>query len=197
MRASPESPRMFESDFLDFFTRTPWFVVPALWLPMVAGTFGWGLVEKKLDILVSVAVFLLFIGVWTLAEYLLHRFVFHWVPKTRWGPTFHFFAHGVHHQWPSDRYRLVMPPAAAALLAPLFYGLFRLLLGPAWVFPAFAGFMLGYVVYDCTHYALHHLRLDHPAFKRLRAHHMNHHHNHDDRRFGVSSMFWDRVFGTC
>lgn len=196
MRASPESPRMFQSDFLDFFTRTPWWFVPVLWLPVVAISFGWGLRGVGLPLGASVLVFLASILLWTLTEYLLHRFVFHWVPKASWGETFHFFAHGVHHQWPSDRYRLVMPPAVAFTLGPMFFGLFWLALGGTWTFPAFSGFILGYVVYDCTHYALHHLRWEHPLFKRLRAHHMNHHFNHPNTRFGVSSPLWDRVFGT-
>ena len=35
MRATPESPRMFESDFLDFFSRIPFWVVPVIYVPVV------------------------------------------------------------------------------------------------------------------------------------------------------------------
>lgn len=195
MRASPESPPMFQSEFLDFFTRTPWWVVPLIWLPVAGACFARGL-GAGLGAGVSLAVAALFVLVWSFSEYTLHRFVFHWQPKTSWGPRFHFFLHGVHHDWPNDHYRLVMPPAAAILLALLFFGLFRALLGPAWTWPAFSGFILGYIAYDCTHYALHHARFELTAFKRLRAHHMNHHFNRPDRRFGVSSPLWDHVFGT-
>jgi len=196
MRASPESPRMFQSDFLDFFTRTPWYVVPIVWIPVATASLWRGVAVKGIAAPVALAVVVLFFGVWTLAEYVLHRFVFHWKPATSWGPRFHFFVHGVHHDWPADRYRLVMPPMVGATLGPAFFGLFWLLLGSTWVWPAFAGFIYGYTFYDCTHYALHHFRWSSSAFKRLKAHHMNHHHNRPDLRFGVSNTFWDRVFGT-
>ena len=141
--------------------------------------------------------------VWTLTEYWLHRTMFHWVPDASWGERFHFIAHGVHHDFHRDPYRLVMPPAVSISLATVFYGMFAVLgsltapvLGTGWSLAAYGGFVLGYVVYDCMHYILHHWRPRYAWVKRLRAHHMNHHHNNPDRKFGVSMMLWDRVFGT-
>lgn len=54
-----------------------------------------------------------------------------------------------------------MPPVVSIPLAALFYGIFYGLVGslfrmPNYVDGVFAGFMLGYVIYDMTHYALHH-----------------------------------------
>lgn len=196
MRASAESPRMFKSDFLDFFTRTPWWTVPTIWLPVATACVVHGIVGHGLPVLPSLGVAVFFMFLWTLAEYVLHRTVFHWRPDTSWGATFHFFVHGVHHDSPNDRYRLVMPPAAAAILAVIFSSLFRLVLGPDWYLPAFGGFVVGYVIYDCTHYAVHHFKLSSAYLKRMRAHHMNHHFNNTGRRFGVSTALWDRVFRT-
>ena len=42
MRASELSPRMFESDFVDFFSRTPWWTVPLIWVPVSLGLLAWG-----------------------------------------------------------------------------------------------------------------------------------------------------------
>jgi hypothetical protein len=39
LRASEESPRMFESDFLDLFSRVPWHAVPAIFVPVSFGLF--------------------------------------------------------------------------------------------------------------------------------------------------------------
>ena len=46
---------------------------------------------------------------WTLAEYVLHRYVFHWTKDTAAGRRIHFLLHGVHHDFPNDGDRLVMP----------------------------------------------------------------------------------------
>lgn len=193
LRATPESPRLFESDALDVLTRIPWWVVPVVYVPIIAALFGWGVTQVGVVAATALAVAGWF--VWTLVEYTLHRTVFHWVPATSWGPRFHFLVHGIHHDWVNDRYRLVMPPAVSLLLGVLFFSVWWVLLG-AWVFPFFAGHVAGYLAYDMIHYAVHHVKGSARWFVRLRAHHMNHHHNKDGRKFGVSTMVWDRVFGT-
>lgn len=194
LRASEESPRMFQSDLIDLFSRVPWWAVPAIYVPLIAGLGAIGLARVPLLPAVGLAALGLFL--WTLVEYWLHRTLFHWVPATSWGPRMHFYLHGVHHDWVNDRYRLVMPPAASLALGVVFFGLWWLVLGPARVFPFFAGHVAGYLLYDMTHYAVHHLKTRNKVFARLRAHHMNHHHNKDGRKFGVSTTLWDHVFGT-
>lgn len=194
LRATPESPKMFENEFIDLFSRIPWWIVPLVYLPLIALSFGQGLM-LALPLGGMIGAFLAGVFVWTLTEYWLHRTLFHWTPATSWGPRMHFILHGVHHDWINDRYRLVMPPAASMGLAVVFFALWSLLLG-AWVYPFFAGKMLGYLVYDMTHYYVHHGAVSGKIYKRLRAHHMNHHHNHPDRKFGVSNTLWDHVFGT-
>lgn len=197
LRASEESPRMFQSDLIDFFSRTPWWTVPLLWVPGTLAFFAVGL-TRGVPLLTGLGLWLAGYVLWTFTEYSLHRTAFHWVPKASWGERYHFFVHGVHHQWHWDRFRLVMPPAVSLSLCVVFGGLFRLAFGPTWMWPLFSGFVFGYCVYDCMHYAEHHLKVNWKWFARLRAHHMSHHHNkkYQELRFGVSSTFWDRVFGT-
>lgn len=203
MRASDVSPRMFDNDVLDFFSRTHWLAVPIVYLPIVAALVAQG-VAVGAPLLAVATTFVAGFVAWTLTEYWLHRTAFHWEPDTWWGPKFHFLVHGVHHVHHKDPYRLVMPPAVSLTLAVVFYGVFwaaaqgLALAGvdPSWHWSGYAGFVLGYVVYDCMHYMLHHFRPRTRWMKQLRAHHMNHHHNHPELKFGVSSMVWDRVFGT-
>ncbi|MCB9680958.1 MAG: sterol desaturase family protein [Alphaproteobacteria bacterium] len=203
MRASDISPKMFDNPFLDFFSRTHWLVVPALWLP-IAAALVWGATTYGTAWWVIATSFAGGLVAWSLAEYWLHRTLFHWEPQTSWGPFFHFMIHGVHHKWHKDPYRLVMPPAVSLVLGAIFFAVFQglgllgTLAGVAmgWHLAGFAGFVVGYVTYDCTHYMLHHFKPRTTYMKRLRAHHMNHHHNDPDHKFGVSSMVWDRVFGT-
>jgi sterol desaturase/sphingolipid hydroxylase (fatty acid hydroxylase superfamily) len=196
LRASPESPRMFESDFVDFFSRVPWYVVPMVFVPIIAGLFAYGVVAAGTAVLPAVGMAIVGFIVWTLVEYWLHRTLFHWTPKTSWGPKFHFILHGVHHDWVNDKYRLVMPPAASLGLAAVFFGMWWLVLGPVWVFPFFAGHVAGYLAYDMLHYGVHHFKMQSKVMKRLKAHHMNHHHNKDGRKYGVSTTVWDHVFRT-
>jgi sterol desaturase/sphingolipid hydroxylase (fatty acid hydroxylase superfamily) len=134
--------------------------------------------------------------VWTLTEYLLHRFVFHYEPKTGWGKRLHFLMHGVHHDYPQDSKRLVMPPVISIPLAALFLGLFSLILPAGHVASTFAGFIFGYICYDEIHYATHHAPMKGKLGLWLKHHHVRHHYLDPDRGYGVSTPVWDYVFGT-
>jgi len=189
------SPPLFRNRFLDFFSRIhP--VVPALiFVPVMAGAIALGANRGQGagEIVLLVAAGLAF---WTLAEYWLHRKFFHWEPANAFGRRMHFIIHGVHHDHPNDKLRLVMPPGASIPLAALFLGLFWLLLGSPTALPFFAGFIAGYLVYDYTHYYLHHFVPRSELGKRLREQHMRHHFQDHRYGFGVSSPLWDVVFGT-
>lgn len=200
--ATPDSPKMFENEFVDFFSRTSPVAVPIVFVPVAlyALSVSWGLQVAPLWIAVQ---FVAGFVSWTLTEYWLHRTFFHWEPDTWWGPKLHFFVHGVHHQWVNDPYRLVMPPAVSIPLAALFWAIFQGIqatlggvLDPTWAAGVFAGFVVGYTTYDLMHYFLHHARPRWKWMVRLKAHHMNHHHQHKPRKYGVSSTVWDHVFGT-
>lgn len=202
--ASPESPRMFESDLLDFFSRIPAWVVPAIYVPIVTALLAYG-ASVGVGPGWLVAQFALGWFVWTLMEYWLHRTVFHWVPDAWWGERFHFYLHGVHHQWFTDKYRLVMPPAASLGVAVVVYSMLHGLgwaaadlVSPTWTYGLFAGIAMGYMVYDCTHYYIHHFKPAGPIGLALRSHHNKHHHNplYADKKFGVSTTLWDHVFRT-
>ncbi len=60
----------------------------------------------------------------------------------------------------------------------------------------FAGFVAGYLVYDTTHYAVHHYRARTRFGRYLKKHHFRHHYLNPGKDFGVSSPIWDLVFGT-
>uniref|UniRef100_A0A0R0K178 Fatty acid hydroxylase domain-containing protein n=1 Tax=Glycine max TaxID=3847 RepID=A0A0R0K178_SOYBN len=113
---SKEGPRFFQSGFLELFTRTAWWVIPTVWVP-VASWFISNSVKSGLPSLDVALLVFLGIFVWTLAEYTLHRFLFHVKTKSYWGNTLHYLLHGCHHKHPMDSYRLVFPPVAAAILA--------------------------------------------------------------------------------
>jgi dihydroceramide fatty acyl 2-hydroxylase len=188
------SPPLFKSEFLNFFSRVHPAVPAVVFVPVVVAMEwlgaerGYGLVSLALLSLAGV-------GVWTLTEYWLHRLVFHWEPDNAFGRRMHFIIHGIHHDHPNDKLRLVMPPSVSIPLAALFFAAFWLIFGAA-AFPLFGGFILGYLAYDYTHYYVHHFVPKSNLGKKLREQHMRHHFQDHRFGYGVSSPLWDVVFRT-
>ncbi|KAG9239097.1 hypothetical protein BJ875DRAFT_449395 [Amylocarpus encephaloides] len=193
-----ESAPLF-GNFLEPLSKTPWWVIPTVWGPAVAyGTFisregcGSGIVHA--------AYWLLGLCLWTLVEYVLHRFLFHldkFLPDNRVALTLHFLLHGIHHYLPMDKLRLVMPPTMFLALATPFYRLAHYIFYWNWsvAVAVFSGGIFGYICYDLTHYFLHHRNL--PSYWRgLKKWHLQHHFMDYENGFGVTSRFWDNIFGT-
>jgi sterol desaturase/sphingolipid hydroxylase (fatty acid hydroxylase superfamily) len=132
---------------------------------------------------------------WTLLEYWLHRLVFHLPVRGPVSQRVYFFIHGVHHDWPWDTSRLVLPPSVSVLLATLFYFVFKAVFGPQF-HALFAGFVAGYLLYDTLHWYTHVGAPRSRAMKFLRKQHMIHHFKESGTRFGVSCPWWDVVFRT-
>jgi 4-hydroxysphinganine ceramide fatty acyl 2-hydroxylase len=132
---------------------------------------------------------------WTLMEYLLHRFAFHYEPKSEQVKKRLYPLHAFHHDYPADKDHLFMPPLANVMITFTLFGLSYLVMGPlAWFFTT--GLILGYMVYSTMHYAIHTIKPPFPFLKVLWRNHQLHHHRFPDRAFGVSSPFWDIVLGT-
>ncbi len=190
-----ETVRMFESDWLEFFSHVHPATPIVLYTPLIAYFLYVALAQRRLSILAVAGLFVAGILTWTLLEYVIHRYLFHYEPKTRIGKLMHFVIHGVHHDYPNDATRLVMPPVLSIPLAVVFYILFALLFGR--VAPAIsAGFAFGYVCYDSIHYATHHFAMKRGVLRWLKEYHLRHHYRDDHAGFGVSSPLWDYVFRT-
>ena len=190
-----ETVRMFESDFMEFFSHVHPATPLVLYLPVVGYMLYVAVGERALSAGMVTGLVVAGLVVWSLVEYTMHRFVFHYQPKSRWGRQLHFLLHGVHHDYPQDASRLVMPPVVSIPLALVFYGLFVFLFGE--LAPAvFAGLLLGYLCYDMIHYATHHLPMKRGVWLWLKRYHMSHHYKDDHVGYGVSSPLWDYVFRT-
>jgi hypothetical protein len=212
-----ESIRVFRSDFFERFTYVhpvvPHLIfVPIILLSLYSGN-TYGGQGTRLGLMFISGVFL-----WTLAEYVVHRFIFHATdeleervqeivaglepgepayPKmTDIRQKLYFLAHGVHHDFPNDSRRLVMPPSVSIPLAAIFYVAYRLLLGAVDGPAVFAGFVAGYLVYDTIHYAVHHFSLRSRAMLYLKKKHFRHHYQDSTKDYGVSSSLWDYLLGT-
>ena len=191
-----ETVRMFKSDFLEVFSKVHFSVPLYIYLPVISYFLYKSIMVFNIPGLSIFYLVLLGIIVWSFTEYSLHRFVFHHQPKSPFGAKMHFIFHGVHHDYPSDSKRLVMPPSVSIPLAALFYFLFESILTRVMVAPFFVGFLTGYLFYDMTHYAVHHFNLHNRFWLAIKKHHMKHHYQDATKGFGVSSPVWDKIIGT-
>jgi 4-hydroxysphinganine ceramide fatty acyl 2-hydroxylase len=190
-----ETVRMFKSDFMEFFSHVHPATPLVLYLPVIGYMLYAAFWKGRLSILTVAVLFLFGVLVWTLLEYMIHRYAFHYEPKSRFGKRLHFIVHGVHHDYPNDAKRLVMPPGVSIPLAIVFWVLFAVVFGR--FAPAIsAGFGFGYVCYDSIHYAIHHFAMKRGVWFRLKQYHLRHHYHDDHIGYGVSSPLWDYVFRT-
>jgi sterol desaturase/sphingolipid hydroxylase (fatty acid hydroxylase superfamily) len=194
-RQQQESIRLFQNPILEALTHVHPLLPLLMWGPVVAALV-WISLSDGLNVTSVAGLAVMGVFVWTAVEYFLHRFVFHFRPSAPWQERIAYLIHGIHHDQPQDATRLVMPPAAALILATILYLSFRLVLGVQLVMPFFAGFIAGYLCYDYIHYAIHHFMPRNAALKYLKNHHMKHHYMMHGARWGVSSPLWDVICGT-
>jgi sterol desaturase/sphingolipid hydroxylase (fatty acid hydroxylase superfamily) len=189
---SQDSVRMFRSGFLEALSKVHFTVPLYVYIPVIIYCL-FRSVQDPAAIWQYPIIILGAIVVWTIVEYVMHRFVFHYQLPGKIGKRLHFIVHGVHHDYPSDRMRLVMPPSLSIPLALGFFYLFRSLMPEIFLWPFFATFLVGYLVYDIGHYAMHHFNFKSGIFKKIKHHHMKHHYQEPEKGFGVSSPLWDAL----
>ncbi|HVS94723.1 MAG TPA: sterol desaturase family protein [Mucilaginibacter sp.] len=194
---SQESVRMFKSNVLERLSKVHYLVPVFIFVPVILFCIFKAFFMDGMGVLTFFEYFALGLFIWTFTEYVMHRFVFHYAPPDKpWAQRLHFIFHGVHHDYPSDAKRLVLPPSVSIPLATGFYFLFNAILPPHYIFAFFPGFILGYLFYDMTHYAIHHFNFKGSVWKKIKQHHMLHHYQDADKGYGVSSPLWDKVFGS-
>ncbi len=184
---------LFKNSFLEYFSHihpvTPVIVfVPVL---LICAYFGF----QRVPVINGVLAYFGGILLWTLIEYVIHRWAFHYHPKSATGKKVHFLVHGIHHDYPRDATRLVMPLLVSVPLATFFFYLFMAIFGNYYLV-IFSGFVLGYVSYDSIHYATHHINLKGKIGGFLRSYHLRHHYEDDNTAYGVSTPLWDYIFRT-
>lgn len=193
---SSESIRMFKSGLLEKLSKVDFYVPLIVFVPVIAFLIWKAFVDIQMNFLGFMGWLLAGLFIWTITEYIMHRYIFHFYPSSKIGKRIHFIFHGVHHDYPNDAKRLVMPPSASIPMALALYFVFLYILPAGTIFAFFTGFLTGYLVYDMMHYALHHANFKNPFWKRLKQHHMLHHYSDSTKGYGVSSVIWDKVLGS-
>ncbi|MCA9606616.1 MAG: sterol desaturase family protein [Myxococcales bacterium] len=190
--------RVFKNGFLEHVLATSHPALPGVWFgPFVL----WGLyvaVTGTQGLGLGLGLFSAGVVGFSLLEYLLHRFPFHWPPgKRRSSKVRLFLMHGYHHLYPNDKWRLVAPPIMSWPLGFVVMTAYWLLLGEELAWILFGGTAVGYLAYDWIHYYTHHVRSPRtPIGKLLRRAHAVHHYRLFHLNMGISSPLWDFVFGT-
>jgi sterol desaturase/sphingolipid hydroxylase (fatty acid hydroxylase superfamily) len=128
------------------------------------------------------------IGLWTLLEYGIHRLLYH-------GVDFFIRLHAVHHEEP-DAY-IGAPPfigiALIFLVITLPFLLFSLMAASGLT----TGMLVGYMGYQLVHHTTHFWQPPRGTYLyRARLRHSGHHYHRDLGNFGVTTIFWDWLFGT-
>ena len=192
---SEESTRIFKSSLLEGLSKVHYLVPLFIFIPIII-FFIVQAFTHQLGLAGFFVFFLIGLLVWSATEYLLHRFIFHYYPTSNIGKRIHFIFHGVHHDYPKDKKRLVMPLSASIPMATIFYFLFFLVLQQNQLFAFYPGFLLGYLIYDMLHYAMHHYNFKSGIMKKIKQHHMLHHYHDSSKGYGVSSALWDDILQT-
>jgi len=129
---------------------------------------------------------------WTLGEYLLHRFVFHELPGSMLGAR----EHRMHHADPSWFAPWTQKAAAALVVTALLLPLAWLVAGGSAAAAFTGGFVGMYVAYEVLHRRIHTHPPRGPYGRWRRCNHFAHHTADPRRAHGVTSPLWDHVFGT-
>lgn len=185
---------IFKNKVLEALTYTNFSIHIIWYLSLAILSMILGFIENSVNVFSGLGIFIFGLFLWTLVEYIMHRFVFHYISKNEYIKRFHYIFHGIHHQFPREEKRTMMPPAGGLIYVTLYFAFGYLVMGNLSFFLT-AGLTLGYLIYSGFHYSIHMFK----APKRLEflwTHHLLHHYQEPERAFGVSTRLWDKLFGT-
>lgn len=134
---------------------------------------------------------------WTLIEYALHRFVFHFTARSEFGRKFVYAAHLSHHENPRATNRFFSGLLISLPIAISYFVAALITTGSLHATTyLFTGLSAGYFCYEWLHFQAHHRRPRLRLFRYLRKYHLLHHYQTPKQRYGVTSPLLDVIFGT-
>ncbi|MGK7396779.1 MAG: sterol desaturase family protein [Candidatus Cyclobacteriaceae bacterium M3_2C_046] len=189
------SGKLFNNPILEKLTRTHIAIPITVLAGSAIGLMIYGIYHGFIDYATLSYTFLIGLVLFTLAEYILHRYLYHLAPSSESRKKLQYTIHGIHHEYPNDKQRQAMPPIISVILAVVLFLLFLIIVGP-YAFGFAPGFYIGYSIYLFIHYSIHAFSPPKNILKTLWIHHNIHHFKQSHRAYGVSSPLWDYVFGT-
>lgn len=187
--------QIFKNKYLEYITKTHPLVIWGMYLPLIIYMIYYAYTTLSFTGLKITILFFSGMLFWTFFEYMMHRFVFHWVSDNPKIQRIAYVMHGNHHEFPRDKQRLFMPPVPSLIISSIiFLIMYAIMQMNAVVF--FGGFILGYLLYGSMHYTIHAWNPKYKWMKPIWRNHHLHHYKDEGKGFGVSSHIWDLVFGT-
>lgn len=187
-----ESLKIYNNKFLDSLTHAYPTTLLCIYLPVII-YFSYRPIQANLLFWLLGFIFGGFL--WTIIEYFMHRFLFHYEPKYDKVRKIFYLIHEIHHAYPRDSTRLVTPPIVSLLFVVMFYFFYQRIFG-ANSAAIFSGTLFLYLIYETGHYAIHHYNSKNRFARYLKRHHLAHHYLDNKNYFGVTSPLWDFVFCT-
>ena len=181
--------------FLERFSLVNWYTPFLVWIPVIIFLFIRNMNSYQHSTNIYILILISGVLLWTLTEYLMHRFLFHFNSSSKIGDRIVYIMHGNHHEDPADPLRGVMPILPATFYISILYLLFSLFIPIQYLDALFASFLVGYLLYDGIHFYTHHGNPKNKVGKYLRKMHLIHH-VQEGTMFGISSPLWDLVFRT-
>lgn len=188
--------QLFKNKFLEKLTRTHIAIPVTIFVIYSLSLLVYSIYTVK-TLTTGQTILFFFVGifVFTFVEYIMHRYLFHIDTSTPRKEKFQYTLHGVHHEYPKDKERLAMPPVMSITISTLLLFIFKLFIGDI-VFAFLPGFLVGYSGYLVMHYIQHIFKAPKGYFKAWWVNHSIHHYKDQTKAYGVTSPFWDHVFGT-
>lgn len=186
--------KLFSNPLLERLTRSNAYVVACTLMAISVVIYIYGYLNLTQSTTIKISLWCFGFLSFTLAEYLIHRFLFHSgdpLNKNTW----QYKIHGIHHSCPVDKKRLALPLPIALVAATIIYFMLFLFMGKL-AFLFFPGFLTGYAFYLLVHYIIHTRKAPRNLLKFLWSHHYVHHYKDNQKAYGVTSPIWDWTFGT-
>jgi sterol desaturase/sphingolipid hydroxylase (fatty acid hydroxylase superfamily) len=193
-----EQPVLYSTQPFEWLSRYREINTMLIWIMygMVVAAFIYLTVQKGMVWWLAALLFIAGAVTWTISEYILHRYALHFVRDSELSKRWHHFVHGKHHDIPRDLTFVTASPFVTIGPGLLFFAAFFLILGNTYIWPFYAGFGFGYMLYELTHHAIHKISKPPKPLRNLWQNHLLHHYQTPEKRFGVTNTFWDKIFGT-
>jgi 4-hydroxysphinganine ceramide fatty acyl 2-hydroxylase len=187
--------RVHEKSSREFFVKQHYLVPFAFYLPLAGLLLFKSFVVKRVSILHLFWMLPLISKFWGYLEYFLHQNVLHENEDLKIDPGTIREFHDIHHNFPNDPYRFVVPLWASIPSGLVFYSVCRTALGKEKGETLFGLMVLYYLFYEFIHVAAHKFDIKHPYFEKIKRHHLKHHYLDSDKGFGFTTTHWDEVNG--
>jgi dihydroceramide fatty acyl 2-hydroxylase len=103
----------------------------------------------------------------------------------------------MHHAFPNMKGRIALTVHKILIYLVAFYLGYSLLFSKVNVMAICLGTLIGLTLYDIAHYYCHFgPETSINWINNLKRNHLKHHYRDQNRGFGVTSTFWDQIFGT-